>query len=97
MLTRGDGGYNYERNDSGHGKRFFDPLIIAAIIALVGAVWVLGINVAQLQTSTAYNRDDIRELRGDVKELQGTRFRGLDGYEDAHPGGDPNADKRAAK
>ena len=74
--------YSYERSgDNGSsGKRFLDPLILAAIIALVGAVWVLGINVAQLQTSVGFLKERTAEIRGDVRELQGKQFRGVDGY-----------------
>ncbi len=65
--------------------RLYDTLVVAATVALVGAAWVLGRSVAVLQASDVYQNERITELRGDVKQLQGTTFRGVDGFDKKEP------------
>jgi hypothetical protein len=76
------------RND-GRERRIVDHLLLAAVVALVGAVWVLGRSVAVLQASDTYQNEriaeikaDVRETKSDVKEIRGKTFRGVDGYEE---------------
>ena len=84
MLTRADGGvYHYERTGSdSREKKIVDHLLLLAVAALVGAVWVLGRSVAVLQASDTYQNERLAELRGDIKVIEGKTFRGVDGYED---------------
>jgi hypothetical protein len=74
--------YSYKEAASQRLK-FYDALVVAAIVALVGAVWVLGRSVAVLQASDGFQNERLGELRSDMRELQGKSFRGVDGYEDA--------------
>ena len=71
-------GKGHTRTDNGREKRLVDQVLIAAVLALVAALWVLNRSVAVLQTSDDYQNRRIDELRSDVKTLEGRNLRGID-------------------
>lgn len=79
-------GYTYTRNGNNNGesreKKIVDHLLLLAVAALVGAVWVLGRSVAVLQASDSYQNERISELRTDLRAVEGKALRGVDGYDD---------------
>ncbi len=65
----GDGGY----------KRIQEALVIAAILALIGAVWNLTQTAATLQTAQQYQQREIDRLDRRQDTLEGKLTRGDEG------------------
>lgn len=70
------GGRGHSRTDGGGNKRIQEALIIAAIIALIGAVWTLRESVAVLRTAQDFQQRQIDRLDRRQDTLEGRIVRG---------------------
>lgn len=79
----GDGG------NRGMWRRVLEFLICTCIAGLVGGFLLLRESVVVLQSVQQFQRetllefkDELKDVRSDIKDLQGRKFRGVDGYPD---------------